>query len=58
MDVTDEPDDVLIKVQNKQRKDEELMKILTYLQDKILPNDSKQAMHASIQFGQERLLHC
>ena len=42
--VTDETDDVLIKEQNEQRKDEELMRILTYLQDKILPEDSKQAM--------------
>ena len=45
MDVTDKPGgDVLIKGQNEQRKDEELMRILTYLQDKILPEDSKQAM--------------
>ena len=44
VEVTDEPDDALIKVQNDQRKDEELMRIFTYLQDKIIPEDSKQAM--------------
>jgi len=44
VEVTDELDDALIKVQNEQRKDKEIIKILTYLQDKILPEDSKQAM--------------
>ena len=42
--VTDGSDDVLIKVQNEQRKDEELKRLIAYLQDKILPEDPKQAV--------------
>jgi len=34
-------DNVLNKVQSEQRKDEELRRFIDYLQDKVLPEDSK-----------------
>jgi len=48
MDFTDEPDNMLIK----QRKAEKLMKVIPYLHDKILPEDSKQAS----QFGKKKTI--
>ena len=39
-----ESGDVLIKVQNEQRNDEELKRLIIYLQDKILPEDPKQTV--------------
>ena len=36
--------DVLIKVQREQRKDEQLKRLIAYLEDKTLPEDTKQAL--------------
>ena len=50
--ITAESDDVLVKVQNEQRKDEELKRLIAYLQDKILPEDPKQAIQI-VNLGKE-----
>jgi len=42
--ITDESDNVLSKVLSEQRKDEELRRLIDYLQDNVLPEDSKQAV--------------
>jgi len=42
--IIDESDNVLNKVQSEQRKDEELRRLIDYLRDKVLPEDSKQAV--------------
>jgi len=37
-------DDVLIKVQREQRKNEQLKRLIAYLEDKTLPEDTKHAL--------------